>query len=136
METILFREATFDTGKVVLNYAEGPGSGFPLADVFRDVSRTGQTLSRVRREPCATDICHLSILHTSRQWKTRPAQDAIQLPASARITPYQGKHGRVDVPIYSEDRDLCSPDLRVVIHDPHGRDQFRCAADIAGLALP
>jgi pimeloyl-ACP methyl ester carboxylesterase len=30
METILFREATFDTGKVVLNYAEGPVSGPPL----------------------------------------------------------------------------------------------------------
>ena len=30
METVLFREATFDTGKVVLNYAEGPESGFPL----------------------------------------------------------------------------------------------------------
>jgi pimeloyl-ACP methyl ester carboxylesterase len=30
METILFREATFDTGKVVLNYAEGPASGPPL----------------------------------------------------------------------------------------------------------
>jgi pimeloyl-ACP methyl ester carboxylesterase len=27
METVLFREATFDTGKVVLNYAEGPASG-------------------------------------------------------------------------------------------------------------
>ena len=27
METALFREATFDTGKVVLNYAEGPNSG-------------------------------------------------------------------------------------------------------------
>ena len=30
METVLFREATFDTGKVVLNYAEGPASGPPL----------------------------------------------------------------------------------------------------------
>jgi pimeloyl-ACP methyl ester carboxylesterase len=30
METVLFREATFDTGKVVLNYAEGPNSGPPL----------------------------------------------------------------------------------------------------------
>jgi pimeloyl-ACP methyl ester carboxylesterase len=29
-ETFLFREATFDTGKVVLNYAEGPASGPPL----------------------------------------------------------------------------------------------------------
>ena len=27
METELFREATFDTGKVVLNYAEGPATG-------------------------------------------------------------------------------------------------------------
>jgi pimeloyl-ACP methyl ester carboxylesterase len=27
METTLFREATFDTGKVALNYAEGPASG-------------------------------------------------------------------------------------------------------------
>ena len=27
METVLFREATFDTGKVLLNYAEGPASG-------------------------------------------------------------------------------------------------------------
>jgi hypothetical protein len=27
METVLFREATFDTGKVVLNYAEGLASG-------------------------------------------------------------------------------------------------------------
>jgi pimeloyl-ACP methyl ester carboxylesterase len=30
METVLFREATFDTGKVVLNYAEGPAAGPPL----------------------------------------------------------------------------------------------------------
>ena len=30
METVLFREATFGTGKVVLNYAEGPASGPPL----------------------------------------------------------------------------------------------------------
>jgi pimeloyl-ACP methyl ester carboxylesterase len=30
METPFFREATFDTGKVVLNYAEGPASGSPL----------------------------------------------------------------------------------------------------------
>ena len=30
MEIILFREATFDTGKVVLNYAEGPNSRPPL----------------------------------------------------------------------------------------------------------
>src|SRR5215207_2004528 len=30
METALFREATFDTGKVVLNYAEGPAAGPPL----------------------------------------------------------------------------------------------------------
>ena len=30
METVLFREATFDTGKVVLNYAEGPAAGSPL----------------------------------------------------------------------------------------------------------
>ena len=29
-ETVSFREATFDTGKVVLNYAEGPASGSPL----------------------------------------------------------------------------------------------------------
>src|SRR5262249_28309801 len=29
-DTILFREATFDTGNVVLNYAEGPASGLPL----------------------------------------------------------------------------------------------------------
>lgn len=27
METVLFREATFDTGSVVLNYAEGPAAG-------------------------------------------------------------------------------------------------------------
>jgi pimeloyl-ACP methyl ester carboxylesterase len=27
METVLFQEATFDTGKVVLNYAEGPAAG-------------------------------------------------------------------------------------------------------------
>ncbi|HSL27761.1 MAG TPA: alpha/beta hydrolase [Anaerolineales bacterium] len=27
MQTVLFREATFDTGKVVLNYAEGPAAG-------------------------------------------------------------------------------------------------------------
>ena len=27
METVLFREATFDRGKVVLNYAEGPAAG-------------------------------------------------------------------------------------------------------------
>lgn len=30
MKTDLFREATFDTGKVVLNYAEGPAAGPPL----------------------------------------------------------------------------------------------------------
>src|SRR5690349_1231112 len=30
METVLFREATFDTGKVVLNYAEGPSASPPL----------------------------------------------------------------------------------------------------------
>lgn len=30
METVLFREATFDTGKVVLNYSEGPAAGPPL----------------------------------------------------------------------------------------------------------
>lgn len=30
MERVLFREATFDTGKVLLNYAEGPASGPPL----------------------------------------------------------------------------------------------------------
>jgi len=30
METSLFREARFDTGKVVLNYAEGPAAGSPL----------------------------------------------------------------------------------------------------------
>jgi len=30
MGTVLFREATFDTGKVVLNYAEGPAAGPPL----------------------------------------------------------------------------------------------------------
>ena len=30
MESVLFREATFDTGKVVLNYAEGPEMGPPL----------------------------------------------------------------------------------------------------------
>ena len=30
METVLFREATFDTGQVVLNYAEGSASGPPL----------------------------------------------------------------------------------------------------------
>src|SRR5918995_2459414 len=30
MQTVLFREATFDTGKVVLNYAEGPAAGPPL----------------------------------------------------------------------------------------------------------
>ena len=30
METVLFREATFDTGKVVLNYGEGPSAGPPL----------------------------------------------------------------------------------------------------------
>ncbi len=30
METDLFREAIFDTGKVVLNYAEGPAEGPPL----------------------------------------------------------------------------------------------------------
>ena len=30
METHLFQEATFDTGKVVLNYAEGPQQGTPL----------------------------------------------------------------------------------------------------------
>jgi pimeloyl-ACP methyl ester carboxylesterase len=30
METVLFREATFDTGKVVLNYGEGPAAGPPL----------------------------------------------------------------------------------------------------------
>jgi pimeloyl-ACP methyl ester carboxylesterase len=30
METVLFREATFDTGKVVLNYAEGPSAGPPF----------------------------------------------------------------------------------------------------------
>src|SRR6188474_2558075 len=29
-ESILFREATFDTGKVALNYAEGPAAGPPL----------------------------------------------------------------------------------------------------------
>jgi pimeloyl-ACP methyl ester carboxylesterase len=30
METVLFREATFDTRKVALNYAEGPTAGLPL----------------------------------------------------------------------------------------------------------
>lgn len=30
MQTVLFKEATFDTGNVVLNYAEGPASGPPL----------------------------------------------------------------------------------------------------------
>ncbi len=30
MDTVLFREATFDTGKVMLNYAEGPTAGSPL----------------------------------------------------------------------------------------------------------
>jgi pimeloyl-ACP methyl ester carboxylesterase len=30
METVIFREAKFDTGKVVLNYAEGPSAGFPF----------------------------------------------------------------------------------------------------------
>ena len=30
METVLFREATFDTRKVMLNYAEGPATGPPL----------------------------------------------------------------------------------------------------------
>ena len=30
MDTVLFREATFDTGKVVLNYAQGPAAGPPL----------------------------------------------------------------------------------------------------------
>jgi pimeloyl-ACP methyl ester carboxylesterase len=30
METVSFREATFDTGNVVLNYAEGPAAGLPL----------------------------------------------------------------------------------------------------------
>jgi pimeloyl-ACP methyl ester carboxylesterase len=30
METVLFREAIFDTGKVILNYAEGPAAGPPL----------------------------------------------------------------------------------------------------------
>jgi pimeloyl-ACP methyl ester carboxylesterase len=30
METVLFREATFDTGKVLINYAEGPAVGHPL----------------------------------------------------------------------------------------------------------
>lgn len=30
MESVLFREATFDTGKVVLNYAEGPITGTAL----------------------------------------------------------------------------------------------------------
>jgi pimeloyl-ACP methyl ester carboxylesterase len=30
METVLFREATFETGKVVLNYAEGPAAGSAL----------------------------------------------------------------------------------------------------------
>ena len=30
METVLFQEATFDTGKVVLNYAEGPVTGSSL----------------------------------------------------------------------------------------------------------
>jgi pimeloyl-ACP methyl ester carboxylesterase len=30
METVLFHEATFDTGKVLLNYAEGPRAGPPL----------------------------------------------------------------------------------------------------------
>ena len=30
METVLFREATFDTGKAVLNYAEGPAAGLRL----------------------------------------------------------------------------------------------------------
>lgn len=30
METVAFQEATFDTGKVLLNYAEGPRAGPPL----------------------------------------------------------------------------------------------------------
>lgn len=30
MEIVLFQEATFDTGKVLLNYAEGPAAGLPL----------------------------------------------------------------------------------------------------------
>jgi pimeloyl-ACP methyl ester carboxylesterase len=56
METPLFREATFDTGKVVLNYAEGPAAGPPLVMLHGGAGRW-QLYSGMLAE--LTERCHV-----------------------------------------------------------------------------
>jgi len=56
METVLFQEATFDTGKVVLNYAEGPASG-PALVMLHGGSGRWQLYSGMLAELAAR--CHV-----------------------------------------------------------------------------
>jgi pimeloyl-ACP methyl ester carboxylesterase len=56
METILFREATFDAGKVLLNYAEGPAVGPPLV-MLHGGSGRWQLYSGMLAE--LTERCHV-----------------------------------------------------------------------------
>jgi pimeloyl-ACP methyl ester carboxylesterase len=56
METVLFREATFDSGKVMLNYAEGPAAG-PSLVMLHGGSGRWQLYSDMLAE--LAKLCHV-----------------------------------------------------------------------------